>query len=611
MNQLFSSNILSQIGSLSSREEDNATRASLNISQLLDLLAWFDIFGENGCIIKEYPHIWKSVMKDYFEQRPDLTQNQIINFESQKGMEWAKAQVKQFQHICEQEFLSRVCTQSDEFFDNIYTSKHSQYRHHMNGQMVSSLCGDVFTIISVQLHTIQDHVSPYKKFSRDLLCEAASIIFIQLRSKQTQYRDEFLHSLDSAIAASNDFIRLSEQCEESMETLKQTLILRKEEDLSCFVCGDLTDESKNDESGSSSSNDIEMILDDSVSDLLSIYSIDAVYAAQSLHLFVLEPIIEEIGPKLFSHEWEEMSTHNQEALSIVETIEDFWSDIKKYLDPLLLPKAMDAILTAIVSFYIKTLITRANQHKSDTQPYWTNEARTLDRMEKDITILQDFFLKQHCILFPEKSKSNPNASPSNHQPPISKPSLSQTAENEFKILHIIKELVGVAFGTARPKPHKTFKSHKSSAESENLEKRSTVEEASHLVLFLHQHIRREDLTQRLAGDLWHLAAPQKEYKIWQHLKHNIQWSALTPIPITEEKLVKKKKKESRKKSKSPQDPRPSENDIVSRMKPGTLLNLSSMLDSFYKNNHRKIPKKDNAVKKVKRRLTPVPKVIAH
>merc|ERR1712087_388219 len=90
-----------------------------------------------------------------------------------------------------------------------------------------------------------------------------------------------------------------------------------------------------------------------------------------------------------------------------------------------------------------------------------------------------------------------------------------------------------------------IKKKNSSSNSISLEKRSTVEEASHLVLFLHQHIRNEKLTKRVAGDIWHLAAPQKEYKIWQHLKKDIKWRALTPIPIAEEELFKSKMKKKR------------------------------------------------------------------
>lgn len=607
MDGFFSQNILGQIGSVGNLDGENAIRASLTVAQLLDLLAWFKIFGATGSIIKQYPHIWRATMKAYFHSRPDVTEGRVVDLESQVGVEWAKAKIAHFHNICEQEFLARVCTQSDEFFNNIYTSKHTQYLC-KTGEMVSSLCGDVFTFISVQLRTIQDHCSPQ---NRDLVTEAAYIIFVHLRSKQTQYRDTFLHTFESALSAANDFVRLYDQCEESMNEIKLGLKLQHEKNLEIsHHSGEQQNESINSTSDSSqrasndSSSNIEEVFDYGISEILALFIRDAVYAAESIHGFIFEPIFETISPMLFTHEWEEMSTHNQEASSIVRTIEDFWEDIVQYLDKLLLPKAMDAIVTATVSFYVYSLLIRANEHKSNVIPYWSNEERTMDRMEKDIEILQTFFQDKYETIFCKSSVEKDSRV------------LVKTNGDKFKILHVIHELIRIAFGTGRPKS----KTLNSSFGKRGNEKTSLYEEASHLILFLHQKIRNEEITQRIVGDIWHLAAPRKEWKIWSHMKKDITWRALTPISTNDEPLLQQKSLRSKLNLKLKTKLTTKNNtllqctntpqDINSRQKPGVLLDLKHMLEELYndKKKQRKIPKNNNAVTKIQRAMTPKEKI---
>ena len=583
MDKLFAENILGHIGSISNPDGDNAARASLSLSQLLDMLAWFEIFGPNGPIIRKYPHIWKSTMKAYFDVRPDIMEDSDspISFETRAGIEWVKSKVDYFHKLCNQEFLARVSDQSDQYFENIYTSKHSQYRS-KKGQIISSLCTDVFTFLSMQLHTIQDHSSP---MHLDMLGEAACVIFAQLRSKQILYRDTFLESFDCAVAAANDFVQLSEKCEESTDAIKETLRLHHEKYVDNYGYEAEQNQIEGENNNSMGQN-IEDILDDCAAEVLKLYSVDAVFAAQSLHLFIFEPISEKIGPKLFTHEWAEVSTLNQEAQIIVTTLEDFWADLVRNMEKLILPKAMDAIVSATVSFYIRSLLDRANQHKSNVIPYWSDESRTLDRFEKDIDILQDFFLNRYNSIYPASADKAKN-------------SQKNAIEDKFKILRILHELIGVAFGTARPKPKKFGKPNMHKKTHQDYKKRSPVGEATHLILFLHQKIRDEKITQRLVGDVWHLAAPKKEHKIWHHMKNDVEWKALTPIQIKKENLVESKLNLLKKENTAP----------ITQQKPGVLLDLPFMLQNFYddKKNRREIPKKNTPVTKMKRALTPVPK----
>lgn len=655
MEELFSNKIWTQIGSLTHPEEDNALRASLTPSQLLDLLAWLDLFGPNGSILHHYPYLWKSCIQTYFQHyRADITTDikpHPPNFDSYEGIQWAQDQLLHFSTLCRNEFLSRIHTQSDLLLENIYTATHSQYTSSLttqNAKMESTLCTDIYTYLSLQLHTLITHTHIHHQ-DQNLISESMSIFMNQLRSKQTQYRYLFLdQSLEWTMAAANDFLGLSDQCEERIHRLQQELYQKRSNPFRNLSNSTPrpTLEKEREEDDEEDQNDtrtehckkneeyhqddfLEELLENSIQELLILYSKDAVYAAQSIHMYVLEPIQTQIGPKLFTREWEELSTHNQEILSLLQTVEDFWVDIVDCLDTLLLPKALEAIMNAIISFYIQTLLERSNHHSSITQPYWANETRVLDRIEQDLILLKDFFQTKYNHLFPLQTNESSSSSSNSKDAPKRMP--TQTVEHEFKVLYIILELVGVAFGTARPKHTRIFRPKRPIFKNTNLEKRSWIDEASSLVLFLHQHIRDEEITQRIAGDIWHLAAPQKEYKIWQYLRNDRKWRNLQPIRSNDNKhpfwkLFQKKKPKFQQTS-CPQAPPfdtqqhntkkeiPSENFMTlskSSQTPGVLLDLTSLLQTFYKDpqNKRKIPKKDNAVKKVRRKLTPVPKPAA-
>jgi hypothetical protein len=61
-------------------------------------------------------------------------------------------------------------------------------------------------------------------------------------------------------------------------------------------------------------------LHESANEVLNIYSADAVFAAQSAHRFIFEPIGDAIGNSLFGAEWESKLTHNELALTLVKTL---------------------------------------------------------------------------------------------------------------------------------------------------------------------------------------------------------------------------------------------------------------------------------------------------
>ena len=147
------------------------------------------------------------------------------------------------------------------------------------GKLTTSLCEDVFSFSSVQLRTIRERLS--KK--SDALILAVCIILSHMRSKQVHARNNSLQDLETCCAGSNDFTRMSEKCEDMiLELMSQ-----------CEF-----------------SEDMIATMEASSNELMGVYSSDAVYSARSVHIYVFDPIEEEIGIRLFEEDWEETMVDN-------------------------------------------------------------------------------------------------------------------------------------------------------------------------------------------------------------------------------------------------------------------------------------------------------------
>jgi len=62
------------------------------------------------------------------------------------------------------------------------------------------------------------------------------------------------------------------------------------------------------------------MLEQSCGALVSIYSGDAVFAAQKAHSFIFEPIWKAISEDLFGPKWEVELTHNELAMTLTRTL---------------------------------------------------------------------------------------------------------------------------------------------------------------------------------------------------------------------------------------------------------------------------------------------------
>lgn len=231
------------------------------------------------------------------------------------------------------------------------------------------------------------------------------------------------------------------------------------------------------------SEDMIATLEASSNELMGVYSSDAVYSARSVHIYVFDPIEEEIGVRLFEEEWEETMVDNDLAISLVRTLEDFHEDLEHYMDDFMVVKSMMSLMSASVIFYAKCLLQRAEKHRNNKRPYFNDVKRALDRMTGDIKVMREYF--ESLI--------------------VKMPSLKKNIEKDFEILATIHELMSVAAGFSE-----------SGAED--------------FILVLQKRVRDVGITKHIVGDLWHLVAPTEERYVWELVESmEEQLTAIAPF----------------------------------------------------------------------------------
>lgn len=229
---------------------------------------------------------------------------------------------------------------------------------------------------------------------------ATGVIFKNLYEMQIKSRDLFCTDLEECCAASNDFIRMSEKCEEIVEEIKGECEL---------------------------SSSAAFTLEEQANHLLGLYSGDAMYAAMKTCVYVFEPIEAEIFKDLFKAEWEDEMTQNDLALTLIRTLDDFMEDLETFLDEVMLQKTVEAQVMGSVNFYIRALLARATEHNSNRTPFFGHNEKSIGRMRGDVMVIREYFdgLAEGM------------------------PTLGRVITKEFEFLESIIELVAIAAGTSR------------------------------------------------------------------------------------------------------------------------------------------------------------------
>ena len=305
------------------------------------------------------------------------------------------------------------------------------------GRLVTSLCEDVYSLAGVQLRTIRERLTRRS----EALVQAVGVIFKNLYEKQIATRDNYCKDFEECCAASNDFIRMSEKCEEIVTEIQDECNLSPE---------------------------ASETLEEQAAALLGLYSGDAVYAAQKTHLYIFEPIEEAIAEDLFSAEWLEHMTHNEAALTVVRTLDDFMEDLENFLDEVMVQKCVEAQVNATVNFYITNLLRKSSGHNSSRSSYFSDNQKALARIRGDIQIIREYFDGLSGDM----------------------PALTRVIEREFGFLDSIVEVVAIA------------------AELSHSDIRD-------FVLVLQKTIKNFAITKFVVGDIYHLVKPGIEHTIYE------------------------------------------------------------------------------------------------
>ena len=337
------------------------------------------------------------------------------------------------------EFMLILREQSKNWIEKAYNSHHEINRTE-SGHIITSLSQDVFSLVSVKLRIIRESLTG----TSEALVMAACAIFGQLQSEQRRSRERFLKDFDLCCATANDFSRMSDVVEDvSFEFIDRSGLNREHR----------------------------MMLEDAVGSLVSLYGNDAVYAARSAYKFIMEPIEKSLRRHLFGEKWESDLTNNEIALKMTRTLNDFDNDLAVFLDDFFVTKISAAIVRAVTFFYIKCLLIKADQYiprRNHYRGFFENNCTAMNRIEDDIRILREHFLK--------KAESNSH--------------LKKAIESEFRLLVVIHELFCIAAGYSEGNP---------------------VDYA----IVLYKHVHDQFLTRLIMCDIWHLANPIMERYIWQ------------------------------------------------------------------------------------------------
>jgi hypothetical protein len=322
-----------------------------------------------------------------------------------------------------------------------------------SGALSTSLAADVFSLIGIQGDVLHDFLVSHKivstKEGDTMLVDGLLSTFRELKQTQFDHRSVFLATLEASCAAANDFFRMSELMEAVMADLIKTypFLDKPEEDFRAA-----------------------MLLRE-CSELVGIFTQDAVYAAERTHVFILQAVnSSSIRSDFFSEEWEDDWTSNEVAVAMAKLFDRDLVYIQRFLcDTFLYDKAVVGAAKALVCFYVHCLIEKAHyvrcqrklrnrivRHRG--QQAFRDHERALQRMHGDITVLRDFILDK------VKGQNAPGG----------------IITNEFSFVELIHEWL----------------------RSEDLVSRKS------LTIAIHKRIMDASVTRHFIGDLWQLSKKQ-------------------------------------------------------------------------------------------------------
>jgi hypothetical protein len=338
----------------------------------------------------------------------------------------------------------------------------SLHRNQFSGALSTSLPEDVFSLVAAQTSLLDEYIisshTLHTEVGDSVLMDGLLSIIRNLWYKQTHFRNTFLINLESCIAAANDFLRMIEKVDDLLYSMAKRYPHLEWEG------------SKLDVTTS--------VLRREVADLVSLFASDAVHAAQRTSTFIFQTIQQsEIKQDLFGKEWEDKLVHNQVAVSMVKTFEDYLSDIHNAMEQdFLYHKVVVALVRSTVCFYLQCFIQKADQvrrakrkfNKAAVEQFqFISTSRAICRMSYDIQTLQDYFYNV-----------------AKESPP-----LARVVADELSVLAVILECMWLAVG-------------------------QTGDSLEEFIVVVHKRTGADsNVTKHFLSDVWLLMAPSDEQHV--------------------------------------------------------------------------------------------------
>jgi hypothetical protein len=407
--------ILQQIGG---QEGNNLTLLTPN--QLLQLMSFIENFREK--VGHDSTTIVLSSKKAEFVTGNDLMRGEMIEA-ADESLVKVLTVLWHIHRLLEDQFIQSTHGQTNKWLDSVFAADHAKSQT-ADGRLITSLPEDVWVLARVQLTTIRER---FTAEDSSVFFNAACIIFRCMQNKQRISWKASLTDVEMTCAASNDALRMIELAEVELEDIKYD---------SDFTAHQFEQ------------------LDEILEQLSTQFLNDAVHCAKSIHSFIFEPVAETLEGRLFEPEWEDL-THNDMAVTIVRTLEDYLGDLEKWLEESMLRKTLDALVKAFINFYIKQLLLKSIRRHKHT---FFNPKRALERIYGDICVLEDYF-ESWVAKFP---------------------ALARVLESEFEILYALLELLEIGLGT------------------------SDARDPTDFFPFIQKKVGRIDATKFLCCQLWHM-----------------------------------------------------------------------------------------------------------
>ncbi|CAB9509689.1 Exocyst complex component [Seminavis robusta] len=371
------------------------TYVELSEAHLLGLVAWVEK--------------WKLTVQEIFPELSSLVGSKRANFDNRpmlrssdgkldigmakEALKYANNLLWDVHNMALTEFVFRTKEEIAELLDRCYRAEHQKLEP-SDGLLTSSLDMDIYGFIGVPVKKIQEALPP----KTNAIPQCLGVILKCLFDAQKTHLNMILTDFESCCARVNDFSQMNRKCETLVNEIRGLVApesleaLKKQEEC-----------------------------------VRERYTADAVYAAQKTSYFIFNDIYEcgDITGSLFNEVWLQ-DTGNGIAEQIVITMNDYYGDLKGYLDDKMVIRALEALIKKCYVYYVEQLLARSSVHKSTNESFFADNKKALNRLKDDIGVIKEFFEE----IASEKEE----------------PELKAVIALEFKVLETIHEVMSIAAG---------------------------------------------------------------------------------------------------------------------------------------------------------------------